>query len=102
MSVVVLATILPAPEHRAEVVAAFEDAIGGVHEEPGCELYALQEGPDRLVMIEKWASAEALEVHQQAEALRRLGSALQGKLTAPLDVQVLSPHPAGDHDKGVV
>ena len=45
MSVIVVATAFPSPEHRAEVIAAFEAAIAQVHdEEPGCELYALQEG----------------------------------------------------------
>ena len=52
MSVVVVVTAFPAPERRAEVIAAFEAAITRVHEEPGVELYALHEGPDRLVMIE--------------------------------------------------
>jgi quinol monooxygenase YgiN len=51
MSVVAIVTAFPMPEHREEVVAAFEAAIPRVHEEPGVEVYALQEGPDRLVMI---------------------------------------------------
>jgi quinol monooxygenase YgiN len=57
MSVVVV-TAFPSP-HRAEVVAAFEAAIAGVHDEPGVELYAPREGPDRLVMIEKYESRQA-------------------------------------------
>ena len=53
-AVIVVATAFPIQEHRAEVVAAFEAAMTKVHsEEPGCELYALHEGDDRLVMIEK-------------------------------------------------
>jgi quinol monooxygenase YgiN len=38
MSVVVVATAFPLPEHRAEVIAAFEAAIPRVQEDPGCEL----------------------------------------------------------------
>ena len=41
MSVIVVVTAFPAPERRAEVIAAFEAAITRVHEEPGVELYAL-------------------------------------------------------------
>jgi quinol monooxygenase YgiN len=41
MSVVVIVTAFPVPEHRAEVVTAFEEAIVRVHGEPGVELYAL-------------------------------------------------------------
>ena len=36
MSVVVV-TAFPVPEHRAEVVAAFEEAIARVHGEPGVD-----------------------------------------------------------------
>jgi hypothetical protein len=59
MSVVIIVTAFPVPGHRAEVVAAFEAAITRVHDEPGVELYALHEGPDRLVMIEKYESEQA-------------------------------------------
>ena len=37
MSVVVVVTAFPVPEHRAEVVAAFEEAIARVHGEPGVD-----------------------------------------------------------------
>jgi quinol monooxygenase YgiN len=53
MSIVVVVTVYPTLEHRAEVIEAFEKAIVRVHDEPGVELYALHEGSDRLVMIEK-------------------------------------------------
>jgi quinol monooxygenase YgiN len=100
MSVVVLATAFPLPEHRAEVVAAFEAAVARVHDEPGVEKYALHEGPDRLVMIEKYQSAQARSEHTKGPALADLRSALQGKLSSDLDVQVLTPHPAGNAQKG--
>jgi quinol monooxygenase YgiN len=37
MSLVLIATIFPDPEHRAEVVAACEAAIAWVHDEPGVD-----------------------------------------------------------------
>jgi quinol monooxygenase YgiN len=58
MSVVVV-TAFPAPEHRAEMIAAFEAVIAPVHGEPGVELYALHEERDRPVMIEKYEPEEA-------------------------------------------
>jgi hypothetical protein len=53
-------------EHCADVIAAFEAAIARVHNEPGVELYALHEGRDRLVMIEKYA--QVLEPHPAGDA----------------------------------
>ena len=60
MSVVVVATIIPLPEHRDEVIAAIAETVAKVREEDGCELYALHQADDRLMMVEKWASPEAL------------------------------------------
>jgi quinol monooxygenase YgiN len=102
MSIVVVVTAFPLPEHRAEVIAAFEAAIARVHGEPGVELYALHEGPDRLVMIEKYESEQARSEHLGGPALANLRSALTGKLSRGLDVQVLVPHPAGTAQKGAL
>ena len=102
MSIVVVVTAFPIPEHRAEVVAAFEEAITRVHNETGVELYALHEGPDRLVMIEKYESEQARSEHLQGAAPAGLRSALEGKLSSGLDAQVLVPHPAGTAQKGAL
>ena len=102
MSVVVVATITPKPDHVDAVRDAILTAVPKVHEEPGCELYALHEGDGSFVMVERWESPEALKVHGRAEALTTLGGQLADKLAAPLDVQRLTPVPAGDPDKGAL
>jgi quinol monooxygenase YgiN len=103
MSVVVVAIIYPVPEHRDEVIATFEQIIAKVHaEDDGCELYALHEGGDRLVMVEKWASAEALDAHSRGPALVELNKGLAGKVAGDIDVQVLRPHPAGTPRQGTL
>jgi quinol monooxygenase YgiN len=103
MSIVVVATAYPVPEHRDEVITAFENAIALVHaHDAGCELYALHEGPDRLVMVEKWESRQALAEHGRGPALAELGQAMAGKLAQDLDVQILTPHPAGTARQGTL
>ncbi|MBI4940352.1 MAG: antibiotic biosynthesis monooxygenase [Actinobacteria bacterium] len=102
MSVVVVATITPQPGQHEAVRAALLEAIPAVHAEDGCELYALHEKDDRLVMIEQWSSAEALAVHSKGAALAELGPRLAGKVTAAPEVVVLTAVPAGDPVKGVV
>jgi quinol monooxygenase YgiN len=103
MSVTVVATFYPVPEQRAELVTVLEKVIAAVHaHDEGCLLYALQEGDDRLVMVEKWADAGALGAHSKGPALVELNAALEGKLTAPVDVQVLRPHPAGTDSQGQI
>lgn len=103
MSVIVVATVHPVPEHRVAAIAAFEDTIASVHaEDEGCQFYALHEGDDRLVMIEKWVSQEALTSHSGGSALAELTRRLAGKLIGGLDVQVLRPHPAGTTQQGAI
>ena len=100
MSVVVV-TAFPVPEHRAEVIAVFEAAIARVHGEPSVELYALHEGRDRLVMIEKYESEQARSGHAKgaaSPACGPLGRQVQQRSRA----QVLVPHPAGNAQKGAL
>ena len=101
MSVVVVATITPKPEHRFDVLTAFKNAVEQVHDEDGCELYALHQNDDRLVMIERWASAEALQTHSaESPGLKTLNAELKGKLEGPPELVVLEAVPAGDNTKG--
>ncbi len=100
MSVVVVATIIPLPEHRDEVIAAITATIPKVHAEDGCELYALHQAGDRLVMIEKWASPEALRTHSRGPALAAMNPQLAGKVTGPPEVIVLQAVPTGHPGKG--
>lgn len=103
MSVIVVATIVPIPEYRADVVAALEDAIASVHiSDHGCELYALHEGKDRLVMIEKWADQGALEAHGESAAVAQLLRRTSSKVVGEVDVQVLHPHPVGTAEQGIL
>jgi quinol monooxygenase YgiN len=102
MSVVVVATIVPLPEHRDAVIAAFKETIERVHDEDGCELYSLNEAPDRLIMIEKWASREALANHSRGVNLAALNPKLAGKVTTAPEVIVLEQVPAGDPVKGAL
>ena len=103
MSVVVIARIVPEPEHREEIVRHLEHAIARVHaEDAGCELYALNQSPNLLVMIEKWVDQEALGAHGRSPAYHELGAALSGKIIGDVDVIALTPHPAGTETQGAL
>ena len=91
MSVVVVATITPKPEHRDEVIAAMKKAVPLVHEEDGCELYALHVDDKQLVMVERWTTPEALKKHGTDSAgLRVFNQAIDGKLAELLDLPFAS------------
>lgn len=102
MSVVVVAVITPQPGEEDAVREAILETVPRVHAEPGCELYALHEGDGEFVMVERWASTEALATHSKAEALTSLGARLAGKVTGPPQVRQLEAVPAGDAQKGTL
>jgi len=74
----VVAVITAKPGQRSAVLAAFSANVPNVHAEQGCIEYgaaidvedfgAFQTpfGPDTFVVIEKWASADALRAHAAA------------------------------------
>src|SRR5512133_417883 len=99
--VVVTAYFRPAPGQHDRVVEALRPSIAAVHEEPGCELYAIHDAPDgTVVMIEKWSSVEDLDEHGGGEAVRAQTAVLEGLLTSPVEVTRLVPLPAGTEEQG--
>ncbi|RMI30514.1 putative quinol monooxygenase [Nocardia stercoris] len=102
---VVVATMIAKPGREDLVEKTLRAAAPAVHAEPGCLQYALHrelKQPGRFVMIEKWASREALREHGQGTALREVGVALADALVAAPEVRVFEPLPAGDPDKGAL
>ena len=103
LPVVVTAYFYPRPDSRDQVLAALGPAIAAVHDEPGCELYAIHDAPDgSIVMLEKWTSAELLDAHGQGEPVARLNAALDGLLERPVAVTRLVPLPVGRPAKGAL
>ena len=65
----VIAHITTDPARTEQFIEIFRENIINVHEEPGCLHYTLHrnaEEPEKLVVVERWASAEALAEHAAA------------------------------------
>ena len=102
---VIVATIVAKPGQEELVEKTFKAAIPAVHAEPGCLLYALHRKAGttgEFVMIEKWASREALDAHMKGAAMREIGAALAQALAGPPDMVFLEAIPAGTPDSGAV
>jgi quinol monooxygenase YgiN len=102
LSIVVVATLHPLPGKVEAVADAMRTVIPAVHQEDGCELYAMHSTKDSIVMVEQWASREALAVHAKAAALASLAPLLEGLVSGPATVVVTQPLPAGEPSKGIV
>ncbi|WP_104174477.1 putative quinol monooxygenase [Arthrobacter sp. Y81] len=103
MTIIVTAAFTPKDGTYDQVVAALSPAIAEVHEEPGCQLYAIHESPNgQIMMIEKWESAELLDAHGAGDAVKRLNASLEGLLAEPVEVTRLVPIAAGTAHQGAL
>jgi quinol monooxygenase YgiN len=68
-----IVTIQVAPGRTADFVAAFAPLQATSSHDPGCQQYELFIGatdPDRVVLLESWASQAALDDHMAMEQAR--------------------------------
>ncbi|KWX59882.1 putative quinol monooxygenase [Mycobacterium sp. NAZ190054] len=100
MPVVVIATMKAKPESVDAVRSACQTAIEAVHQEPGCDLYALHEADGTFVFVEQWADADALQKHSAAPAVATLFGTVGELLDGAPDIKMLQPVAAGDPAKG--
>jgi len=98
----VLAIITAKPGMRERVLEALHANMPAVHGEEGCIEYApavdadgpafqTKLGPDTFVVIEKWASLDALKAHAAAPHMAAYGAKTKDLLANRL-IHVLSPH----------
>jgi quinol monooxygenase YgiN len=103
--VVVVATVDVKPESIDAALTAVTTSIAATHTEPGCIAYALHRDladENRLVIVEKWTTADALTEHAQTPHLKQLFADLGPLLAAPPTIVRTSPVPVGDGAKGTI
>ncbi|MEU3937553.1 antibiotic biosynthesis monooxygenase family protein [Streptomyces sp. NPDC029044] len=103
--VILVATMVAKPGQEELIERTLAAALPTVHAEPGCLLYALHRKAGttgEFVMIEKWASQEALGAHMKGAAMREIGIALAQALAGPADMVLLDALPVGDRVAGTV
>ncbi len=91
------------PGSGDEALAAFAGVAVPTHAEEGCLTYALHRSvadPDEIVLVERWASREALDEHLASEHLAAFRAGSADLWAAPMQVVVTTPAPAGDPAKG--
>jgi len=73
MAVRLIVTFTAKPGKGAEMAAAFAPAAEVVLKEKGCEQYEMFQSasnPEKLVLLERWTTAEDLDVHSEAMRAR--------------------------------
>src|SRR5260370_21869876 len=97
----VVAIITAQPGQRDPVLAAFRANVPAVHAEQGCIEYGAtvdadfggfqtKFGPDTFVVVEKWASADALKAHAAAPHMAAYAAKTRPMIASRV-IHVLSP-----------
>jgi len=98
----VLAIITAQPGRRAELLSAFQANVPNVHAEEGCIEYVAtidaegagsvqtRFGEDTFVVVEQWASLDALKAHAAAPHMAAYAARTK-ELVASRVIHVLSP-----------
>ncbi len=101
--IVMIATLQAKPGHHEELEKELKLLAKGTCKEPGCLRYALHrdaENPSRFVMIEHWASKDAMNVHTSLPHFLRYRKNAVPLLLAMPEITFLTP--IGESDKGKI
>ncbi len=93
----VVATLTAQDGRGGDLLARWPALAAQVHAEDGCLAYDLHRvvgSPDMFVVLERWASAEALATHSQAQHMKDFGMASREFMAARPVVLVLDVDPA--------
>jgi quinol monooxygenase YgiN len=100
---IIIATFTPLPGQSDAVRHVLSESIPLVHQEEGCELYALHEDVEgRYTLIEKWTSRELWQVHVGLPSVANLHKDLTGLLEREVEVFEMYPRPTGTPEQGVL
>lgn len=103
--IVVVVLSRAVPGRVEEGLEAFAEVAATTHTEEGCVAYALHRSPadpDLIVLVERWASREALDAHLATEHLAAFRRDSHDIWAAPAEIHVLEPVSAGDPAKGLL
>lgn len=90
----VVATLTIKPETRAELIEGAKVCIAETRKEAGCIAYDLHESvtdPTKVVFVEQWESADALEPHRKAEHMKAFGRIVKNCLARPPKIEIITP-----------
>ncbi|HSJ72886.1 MAG TPA: putative quinol monooxygenase [Miltoncostaeaceae bacterium] len=101
--VVVVVLFQARPGQGAEAEAAFAEVAPATHAEDGCVAFAVHRvagDADRFVLVERWASREALDAHMATPHLRAFRERGADIWAEPPQITVAGALPLGDPAKG--
>jgi quinol monooxygenase YgiN len=98
----VVARVYPKPGRLQEVIGVYAPIVPLVHQEPGCELFALRTDGQTVFVVEKWATPADLQAHAAGPAYAQIRAGISDLVEHAADVWVLDNLPFGEAAKGTI
>jgi len=86
---IVVARVYPKPGRLQEVIGVYAPIVPFVHQEPGCELFALHTDGETVFVVEKWATPADLHAHAAGPAYAQIRAGISNLVEHAADVWVL-------------
>ncbi|MDH6126515.1 antibiotic biosynthesis monooxygenase [Kitasatospora sp. GP82] len=99
---IVIAHVHPEPGRLQEVLDAYRETVPLIHQEHGCELFAVQTDGESVLIVERWTTPEHLQAHAHGRVYARIRELIDGALERPSDVWRLENIPLGMPTKGTI
>ena len=99
---IVVARVYPKPGRLQQVIDVYAPIVPLVHQEPGCELFALHTDGETVFVVEKWATPADLQGHAEGPAYAEIRAGIGDLVDHAADVWVLDPLPFGEVAKGTI
>jgi quinol monooxygenase YgiN len=99
---IVVARVYPKPARLQKVIDVYAGIVPLVHQEPGCELFALHTDGETVFVVEKWATAADLQGHAGGRAYAQIRAGIGDLVEHAADVWVLDALPFGEAAKGTI
>lgn len=71
------------PTDIATAIVAFDEFSGAVRDMDGCVNYAIYTAPNKILICQKWASAESFDTYRTSPEFAALGGRLKPIFAAP-------------------
>lgn len=87
----VIARNYPDLSHLEEIMSLYRELVAASRKQPGCisyGLYADEDHPELLTMIEEWESHEMLENHLNSEDFQRIVPKLGSLMTRESEMNI--------------
>jgi quinol monooxygenase YgiN len=99
---IVVARVYPKPGRLQQVIDVYAPIVPLVHQEPGCELFALHTDGETVFVVEKWATPADLQGHAAGPAYAQIRAGISDLVDHAADVWVLDSLLFGEAAKSTI